>query len=119
MVQLFYMLIAELTWKNYCIFTRIFVFGYESGQPKCESYIGVRNNGKTHQIAYKWSSCENKDNLVFDVLMRISGYDVFTNVNGIEFPRLRITESNNDHGGLIICLDKGSAIDYLLVVALP
>jgi len=107
-------------WENYMIFTSIVTYGCDPSEAGTRgSFIGVRNNTQRNYIAYSWKACESQTSGTKNIMIKVSGNQITSSINGIDQAPIFISEPGYEKGGMVIGLDKESAIDYLLVVGLP
>ena len=111
-------------WINYVIFARLHIFGSDSGAVigKHQSFIAVRNYHKKYRIAHRWFSGNVKGTNIEYFEIRVYGNCASTRVTigkvGSNFLPTRIPKENGG-GGVVISLNTGSHLDYLLIVELP
>jgi hypothetical protein len=119
------LVIGDNRWVNYTIYARIYLYGCElkEGEQKRYSTIGVRYNASgVYSPAYSWQSCQSNDKYGYrDIKITMDGQMISVRRLGVNEPIFAtvLPQTGNESGALYFELDRGSAIDHLLVIREP
>lgn len=109
--------IGNDSWVNYTVKMRIYRFG--CSEKDRYSFLTIRDDGISLDKSVGWFSCISPQPLFSHYEITVNSNVITIKYDGQDMSPKIVQGTDRDRGGIFVSLDKYSAIDYILVTALP